>query len=279
MSIRKNILQVHFNAQTVDGEILKDIMFTPSMITHSMYIDDNKLYITDSFLFESKYFTGLTNHQKKDIFTSSAYFTNFFTRILEQYKINLLTNQQVVSAKTMEHNIQFVLNLLFPKNASMVLGERKYKINNFVWKGKYLVTSRQRENLTIPLVKIDIDLYLHEGTHLSFIDSTRLHCSQKYNKIMNNYNYLRSGKDIPIKKTAPIDKIPVVSPRPLPTTTTRNQNVSQVSTAQSPMTPSSKTQIPIATPISNMPSNVSTRKTGGRKKPRGLKKTKKSSRG
>ena len=279
MSIRKNILQVHFNAQTVDGEILKDIMFTPSMITHSMYIDDNKLYITDSFLFESKYFTGLTNHQKKDIFTSSAYFTNFFTRILEQHKINLLTNQQAVSAKTMEHNIQFVLNLLFPKNASMVLGERKYKINNFVWKGKYLVTSRQRENLTIPLVKIDIDLYLHEGTHLSFIDSTRLHCSQKYNKIMNNYNYLRNGKDIPIKKTAPINKIPVVSPRPLPTTTTRNQNVSQVSTAQSPMTPSSKTQIPIATPISNMPSNVSTRKTGGRKKPRGLKKTKKSSRG
>lgn len=269
MTIRKKILQVHFNAQTVDGEILKDIMFTPSMITHSMYIDDNKLYITDSFLFESKYFTGLTNHQKKDIFTSSAYFTNFFTRILEQYKINLLTNQQAVSAKTMEHNIQFVLNLLFPKNASMVLGERKYKINNFVWKGKYLVTSRQRENLTIPLVKIDIDLYLHEGTHLSFIDSTRLHCSQKYNKIMNNYNYLRSGKDIPIKKTAPINKIPVVSPRPLPTTTTRNQNVSQVST----------TQIPIATPISNMPSNVSTRKTGGRKKPRGLKKTKKSSRG
>ena len=131
------------------------------------------------------------------------------------------------------------------------------------------MTSRQRENLTIPLVKIDIDLYLHEGTHLSFIDSTRLHCSQKYNKIMNNYNYLRSGKDIPIKKTAPINKIPVVSPTPLPTTTTRNQNVSQVST----------TQIPIATPISNMPSNVSTRKTGGRKKPRGLKKTKKSSRG
>lgn len=279
MSIRKNILQVHFNAQTVDGEILKDIMFTPSMITHSMYIDDNKLYITDSFLFESKYFTGLTNHQKKDIFTSSAYFTNFFTRILEQYKINLLTNQQAVSAKTMEHNIQFVLNLLFPKNASMVLGERKYKINNFVWKGKYLVTSRQRENLTIPLVKIDIDLYLHEGTHLSFIDSTRLHCSQKYNKIMNNYNYLRSGKDIPIKKTAPINQIPVVSPTPLPTTTTRNQNVSQVSTTQSPMTPSPITQIPIATPISNMPSNVSTRKTGGRKKPRGLKKTKKSSRG
>lgn len=176
----------------------------------------------------------------------------------------------------MEHNIQFVLNLLFPKNASMVLGERKYKINNFVWKGKYLVTSRQRENLTIPLVKIDIDLYLHEGTHLSFIDSTRLHCSQKYNKIMNNYNYLRSGKDIPIKKTAPINKIPVVSPRPLPTTTTRNQNVSQVSTTQSPMTPSPITQIPIATPISNMPSNVSTRKTGGRKKLKGYGKTKKS---
>ena len=153
------------------------------------------------------------------------------------------------------------MKLLFPKNASMVLGGMSYKINNFVWNGKYLMNRTQRNNLIPYLVKANIDLYLHEGNHLSFIDSTRLHCSQKYHKIMTNYNYLHTGKDkiIPIKKTAPLQNIPII---PVPR---QAQVQAQV---QAPR------QLPIATPISNRPNNISTRKIGGRNNVKRIKNTK-----
>jgi len=79
-----------------------------------------------------------------------------------------------------------------------------------------------------PIVEIKIELILHKGDKLSFVDSTRLNCLQKKNDIVNDYYYL-VGLDKPAGKTAkledrPVNTLPIArpisSPKKTVTTTT-----------------------------------------------------------
>ena len=79
-----------------------------------------------------------------------------------------------------------------------------------------------------PIVEIKIELILHKGDKLSFVDSTRLNCLQKKNDIVNDYYYL-VGLDKPSGKTAKLEDQsvntlpiarPISSPKKTVTTTT-----------------------------------------------------------
>ena len=52
------------------------------------------------------------------------------------------------------------------------------------------------EDNKIPQTSVNIDIVLHEGKQLSFIDSTRLNCQQQQKSIMRDY-YKLVGLQVP----------------------------------------------------------------------------------
>ena len=90
-----------------------------------------------------------------------------------------------------------------------ILKKRKsYIINNYNWNNKY---DYDRSTLNY---KIKIGIVLHEGSELTFIDSTRLGCLQRKNSIIADYYELVGLKKPILSKTAPIEKQPVIIPKP-----------------------------------------------------------------
>ena len=67
----------------------------------------------------------------------------------------------------------------------------------------------------VPIFEVNIDLMLHEGSELSFFDSTRLNCVQKRNSIVNDY-YELVGLNKPLPKTAKLNEQPVDIPTAVP---------------------------------------------------------------
>ena len=86
-----NILKITFNASTIDGIIVKDMNYTPSMSQPQLYngfpnivfiptikLSDNLLEDNAVFLFDKK---TITKNDKKNLFLSTSQLNNFLERL------------------------------------------------------------------------------------------------------------------------------------------------------------------------------------------------------
>ena len=160
---------------------------------------------------------------KKKTFLSSAQLDNFITRLQEKKMYKPITIADAREKGIIYNNIKFLLNLFFKKRDRFFIYQRQYVINSYNWNNKYVITPVPGQKT--PNVEIKIQLVLHEGSELSFIESTRLNCMQKKESIVNDYYYL-VGLDKPLGKTAPLSERPInilnkpVSPPPVKKTVT-----------------------------------------------------------
>ena len=210
-----NILKIIFDASTINGVIIKDMNYSPSMSNPQLYrMFPNIFFIPTIKLSRSMFDKDLSEDDIKKIFMSSAQLDNFITRLQEKklyVPINLVDAQK---KGIVYNNIKFLLDLFFKKKDTFFIYQKQYIINSNNWNNKYVLTPVPGQKA--PIVEIRINFVLHEGKELSFIDSTRLNCLQKKKNIVNDYYYL-VGLDKPLDKTAkladrPVNTLPIAYP-------------------------------------------------------------------
>lgn len=254
-----NILKITFNASTVTGIIIKDVKYTPSMSQPQLYgAFPNILFIPtiklkknmfdkDFGLFDNT----LDENDIKKIFLSTSQLNNFIERLQEKKKYNPIKLSEAKKKGIIYNNIKFILDLFFKKGDKFYIYQKIYLINNYNWNDKYNMSPVAGQN--IPIFEVNIDLILHEGSELSFFDSTRLNCVQKRNSIVNDY-YELVGLNKPLPKTAKLIEQPVdMSIKHVPKTLNKPLHVT---------TPIAiPTAVPIAVPINDTYSGGRLRKT------------------
>ena len=235
--MNNNILKITFDASTINGIIVKNFNYTPSMTNpqlHTMF--PNILFIPSIKLKREFFDDNSSENDIKRIFISPAHMNNFIIRLQEKKMYQPISIADAQKKGIIYNNIKFILDLFFKKNTPLIIYQTQYIINNYKWNNKYDLIPVP--GLKTPNVKIKIEIVLHQGDKLSFIDSTRLNCLQKKNDIVNDYYYL-VGLDKPLGKTAPLSEQPintlpvarpVANPKKTVTTTTtyyggnRNKN-------------------------------------------------------
>lgn len=201
-----NILTINFDASTIEGVIVKDRKYTPSMSNPSLYSSfPNLLFIPTIRLNKRLFDKNLGEDDIKKIFLSPLQFDNFITRLKEKNMYSSIKISQAQTKGIIYNNIKFLLNLFFKKNDSLTIGVKKYIINNYTWNNKYQLTPVA--NKKAPIVSIKISFVLHQGTSITFTESTKLNCMQKKHQILKEYNQL-VGLEQPKEKTAPSSSIP-----------------------------------------------------------------------
>jgi hypothetical protein len=222
-----NILKITFDASTINGTIVKDMKYTPTMSNPQLYsLFPNILFIPSIRLKRELFDKNLGDDDIKKIFLSSAQMNNFITRLQEEKKYEPISIASAEQKGIVSNNINFVLDLFFNKGSTFFIYQTQYIINNYKWNYKYELIPIPGQ--TVPIVSIKILFVLQQGKQLSFVDSTRLNCMQKRESIVNDYYYL-VGLDKPAGKTArlqdqPVNTLPVARPVSTPkkvvTTTT-----------------------------------------------------------
>ena len=201
-----NILKVTFDASTINGAIVKDMRYSPIMSNPALYsLFPNILFIPSIKITKEVFDPGLGDDDIKKIFLSSAQLDNFITRLQEKKMYKPITIADAREKGIIYNNIKFLLDLFFKKGDSFFIYQKQYVINSYNWNNKYVITPVPGQKS--PNVEINIQFVLHEGSELSFIDSTRLTCMQKRERIVNDYYYL-VGLDKPVGKTAPFSERP-----------------------------------------------------------------------
>jgi hypothetical protein len=263
-----NILKIAFNASTIDGTIVKDMTYTPSMSQPQIYSGfPNILFIptiklttalfeTDMGLFDR----DIGEDDIKKVFLSASQLNNLLERLQEKKRYEKISLDEAKKKGIIYNNIKFILNLFFRKGERLHIYQKSYVINNYDWNNKY-DDNTIINNTNTPVYKIKINISLHEGNELSFIDSARLGCLQKRNSIVADY-YELVGLKKPLDKTSPIDKQPINIPQPISSNTVNNTHMTRIS--------SNDTSPPmaIATPITsnnNYPMSDATPIKGGKK--------------
>jgi hypothetical protein len=195
-----NILRIKFNASTVKGIIGKDITYKPAMSNPSLYSQFPDILFIPSIRLEKNMFDkDLGDDDIKKIFLSPSQFDNFITRILEKKQYKPITLTQAKNKGIIYNNIKFILGLFFSKDNKLFLDSKSFIINNYNWNNKYNLINLP--NRKAPIIEIKLTFVVHMGESLSFIDSTKLNCIQKKEKIINDY-YSLVGIDINSEKTA-----------------------------------------------------------------------------
>ena len=217
-----NILKITFNASTIDGIIVKDMNYTPSMSQPQLYngfpnivfiptikLSDNLLEDNAVFLFDKK---TITKNDKKNLFLSTSQLKNFLERLQSKKMYKPITLEESKKKGIIYNNIKFILDLFFSKGNKFHINQTTYLINNYDWNNHY--DTAVADSMMTPIYHITINLTLHDGSELSFTDSTRLNCLQKRNSIINDY-YELVGLDKPPEKKAPLNKQSInMSPNP-----------------------------------------------------------------
>jgi hypothetical protein len=220
-----NILKVTFDASTINGVIVTDMNYSPSMSNPKLYsLFPNIFFIPSIKLKRDLFDKDLGDDDIKKIFMSSAQLDKFITMLREKKMYEPITIADAQQKGIIYNNIKFILDLFFKTGDSFFIYQTQYVINNYNWNNKYVMTPVPGKKT--PNVEIKINFVLHEGNELSFIESTRLNCMQKKDSIVNDYYYL-VGLDKPVGKTAsfrerPTDEInkPVPNPPVKKTVTT-----------------------------------------------------------
>ena len=203
--MNNNILKIKFDASTIDGIIEKNVTYRPSMSDPNLYsYVQGILFVPTINLDREMFGSELSDNDIKNIFLSTSQLNNFITRLREKNKIVLpITMSDAKKRGIIYNNIKFLLNLFFKKGASLYIYQTKYIINNYKWDGQYKLTNVT--TYTPPSVDINIQIVLHKGDELSFINSTRLNCKQKRDNIVSDY-YDLVGLVKPADKTAKLSE-------------------------------------------------------------------------
>jgi len=202
-----NILKVTFDASTINGVIVTDMKYSPSMSNPKLYsLFPNIFFIPSIKLKRDLFDKNLGDDDIKKIFLSSAQLDNFITMLQEKKMYQPITIADAQKKGIIYNNIKFILDLFFKKGASFFIYQSQYAINSYNWNNKYVITPVPGQKS--PIVEIKINFVLHKGNDLSFIESTRLNCMQKREGIVTDY-YSLVGLDKPLGKTAPLSERPV----------------------------------------------------------------------
>ena len=216
--MNNNILKIKFDASTIDGIIEKNMTYRPSMSDPNLYSGlQSILFVPTINLDRGMFGSELSDNDIKKIFLSTSQLNDFITRVREKNKIVLpVTMSDAKKRGIIYNNIKFLLDLFFKKGTSLYIYQTKYIINNYKWDGQYKLTSMT--TYTPPSVDINIQIVLHKGDELSFINSTRLNCKQKRDNIVSDYYDL-------VGLVKPADKTAKLSERPKDMTTWSSQYI------------------------------------------------------
>jgi hypothetical protein len=203
--MNNNILKIKFDASTIDGIIEKNMTYRPSMSDPKLYSAlQGILFVPTINLDREMFDKELSENDIKNIFLSPSQLNIFITRLREKNKIVLpITMSDAKKRGIIYNNIKFLLDLFFKKGTSIYIYQTKYIINNYKWDGQYKITSVT--TYTSPSVDINIQIVLHKGDELSFVNSTRLNCKQKRDNIISDY-YDLVGLEKPSDKTAKLSE-------------------------------------------------------------------------
>lgn len=202
------LFNIYFEASTIDGIIIKNEKILPEMFNPHVFSTFKNIYITPFIVIKNNYFSqNLGEDDKKMIFFNLPHFQNFIQRIKEKNNFKTTNIKQAQEKKMIDQNIYFLLKLLLVKNQPLTIRNKKYMINTFKWDGTYHL-SVSNDNNKIPSINVKINLFLHEGKKMSFIESTRLSCLQKKQQIIHDYHTL-VNLPVPKNKTAKYKKIPI----------------------------------------------------------------------
>lgn len=200
------LFNIYFEASTIEGVIIKNEKVLPEMFNPHIFSTFKVIFISPFVKFNSNYFSqNLGDDDKKIVFFNLPQFQNYIQRIKEKENIKSLSLKQAKEKKIIDQNCYFLLHLFFQKNQPFTIRNRKYLINTFKWDGTYQITLSSQKK--IPQINVKINIFLHEGSQMSFIESTRLSCLQKRQKIIKDYHTLVNLKQ-PSKKTADYKYIP-----------------------------------------------------------------------
>lgn len=223
-----SILQIRFDASTINGLILQDHAYTPSMSNPQVYMAfPTVLFIPTIRLNRNMFDQYLGEDDIKKVFLSPAQFNNFIERKVAKTIYKSISLSDADKKGIIHSNILFILNLFFKKGDRLVIYDTKYVVNTYRWNSEYKFDIVPGENASI--FKIKLDLMLQEGSDISFIDSTRLNCIQKKNDIIHDY-YVLSGLTPPSNKIAdlkfqPVDKRLARKKREVTTKSSRKRSI------------------------------------------------------
>jgi len=202
-----SMLQITFDASTIHGLIIRDRTYTPSMSNPQLYTSfPNLLFIPTIRLNRNMFDQNLGEDDVKKIFLSPAQFTNFIERKVTKTIYKSISLSDAEKKGIIHSNMLFILNLFFKKGDKLVIYDNNYIINNYIWDSEYKFDIVPGQNTSV--FKIKLNIMLHEGSEISFIDSTRLNCIQKKNDIIHDY-YVLSGLTPPPKEVADVKFHPV----------------------------------------------------------------------
>ncbi len=205
-NISDNILKITFNAHTVNGSIIQSKNYTPSMSNPQYVSFPNILFIPSIKITKKLFQSNLGEDDIKKIFLSPTQLNNFITRLNEKKMYKPITISEAKTKGIIVNNIKFILDLFFVKGNNFYLNNNTFIVNNYTWNNKYNLDYSSGKKT--PVVSINIDLFLHKGQKLSFIDSTKITCSQKRQQIIKDY-YELVNLNKSSSKTAPYSDIPV----------------------------------------------------------------------
>ena len=194
-----NTLKINFSADTINGQIIKDLTYKPEMSSPLYRLFPNILFIPTIKLDKKLFSPELGEEDIKKIFLSPSQMDIFLSTIKNKYQIKPQTIQQAQDKGIIYNNIRFILNMFFNKGSKFQVNNKKYIINKYDWDNKYKLNYKPGKKT--PSVAIHLNFSLIEGEELSFIDSTRLNCMQRRQEIIDDYYELVGLKDVkPAKK-------------------------------------------------------------------------------
>lgn len=200
-----NILNIRFDASTIQGNITKNKIYKPIMSNPSLYSSfPNILFIPTIRLKKNLFESNLGEDDIKKIFLSPLQFNSFISN-LKNKNIKPLSINEAKEKGIIYNNIKFILDLFFKKNDNLTIESNTFVINNYKWDNKY--TLKPVPTKKAPIVSIDISLILHKGNNMTFTESTRLNCMQKKQDIITEY-YNLVGLEKPKEKMADYKYIP-----------------------------------------------------------------------
>jgi len=126
----------------------------------------------------------------KKIFLSPSQFNIFIEQKLANNIYKKVSLSQADKKGIIHENILFILSLFFKKGNKFVVNDTNYIVNTYNWDNEYKYNELIGQNTSV--FNIKLNFMLHQGSELSFIDSTRLNCLQKKNDIIRDY-YVLSG--------------------------------------------------------------------------------------
>ncbi len=183
-----NVLKIRFDAFTNKGKLISNAPYLPSYSNPTLYNSYPNILFIPTVKLEKKYFDyDLGEDDIKKIFLAPGLFNSFLERVINKYRIAPISLKEAQKKSILQDNINFILKLFFKKGNKFVFNNTDYIINNYDWDKLFRLKKTSNES-KVPMVEILLTLYLHEGSSLSFIDSTKMTCFQKKEELLDYYD-------------------------------------------------------------------------------------------